>query len=66
MPIEFYDVKTRKKVSLGDNQVKKVTYQPKGSGGPRYAVRGEHEGRKLTKFVSKADYDKLTCPEEKA
>lgn len=66
MAIEFYDVKTRQKVSLGDDKVKKVTYQPKGSGGARYAVRGEHEGRKLTKFVSKADYDKLNCPEEQA
>ena len=63
MAIEFYDVKTRQKVSLDESQVKKVTYQPKGSGGARYALRGSHDGRNLTKFVSKADYDKLNVPE---
>ena len=63
MAIEFYDVKTRQKVSLPESQVKKVVYQPKGTGGPRYAVRGDHQGRTLTKFISKADYDRLNVPQ---
>lgn len=63
MAIEFYDVKSRQKVSVPENQIKKVTYQPKSGGGARYALRGEHEGRNLTKFISKADYEKLEVPE---
>jgi Holliday junction resolvase len=62
--IEFYDVKTRQKVSVDEANIKKVTYHPQGSGGkPRYAVRGEYEGRNLTKFVSKDAYDALNLPE---
>ena len=63
MAIEFYDVKTRQKVSVDESKVKKVTYQPKGTGGPRYGLRAEYEGRSLTKFVSKAEYDRLNVPE---
>lgn len=63
MGIEFYDVKTRQKVTVDEKNVKKVVYHPQGSGGkPRYAVRGEHEGRNLTKFVSKDAYDTLDLP----
>ncbi len=62
MAIEFYDVKTRKKVNVDESQVKKVVYQPSGGGGARYALRGNHEGRTLTKFISKADYDRLNVP----
>ena len=62
MAIEFYNVKTRSKVSIDESQVKKVTYTP-NSGSPRYAVRAEQDGVKLTKFVSKEFYDKLNVPE---
>jgi hypothetical protein len=58
MAIEFYNVKTRQKVSVDESKVKKVTFQPKG-GSTRYAVRAEWEGTPLTKFVSKATYDSL-------
>ena len=40
MAIEFYNVKTRQKVSVDESKVKKVVYNPKGSS-PRYAVRAE-------------------------
>jgi len=63
MAIEFYDVKTRQKVSVDESKVKKVVYHPKGTGGPRYGLRAEHDGRTLTKFISKADYDGLNVPQ---
>lgn len=66
MAVEFYDVKTRQKVSVDETNIKKVTYQPKGSGGARYGLRAQHDGRNLTKFISKADYDALNVPEESA
>lgn len=67
MAIEFYDVKTRQKVSVEEKDVKKIVYHPKQSGGsPRYALRGSYDGRALTKFVSKDNYDKLNVPEEKS
>ena len=55
MKATFYDVKTRQKVE-GD-VTDKVVY---GQGGrERYALRGKTEdGRTLTKFVSKDDWDK--------
>jgi hypothetical protein len=61
MAIEFYNVKTRQKVSVEESQVKKVVYNPKGSG-PRYAVRAEVDGTALTKFVSRATYEALDVP----
>lgn len=64
MAIEFYSVKSRQKVSIDESQVKKVVYHPQGSEGkPRYALRAEHEGSNLTKFISKDTYDTLNVPE---
>lgn len=63
MAIEFFDVKTRTKVSVDESQVKKVVYEPKGSGGKRYAVRAQYEGRNLTKFISEEAYKNLAVPE---
>lgn len=63
MPIEFYNVKTRQKVSIPEERVKKVVFHPKGQGTTRYAVRAEHEGTPLTKFVSKATYESLNVAE---
>ena len=55
MNSEFYDVKTRKKITAGVTE--KVTY---GKGGrKRYALRAKtSDGRNLTKFVSKDAWDK--------
>ncbi len=56
MRATFYDVKLRKKV---DAQVtEKVVYGEKGK--ERYALKGKtDDGRNLTKFVSKADFEKI-------
>ncbi len=65
MAVEFYDVKTRKKVKIDDKNVMKTTFKTK-NGQTRYGVRGKtDDGRMLTKFVSKADWDKMSYPEEK-
>lgn len=65
MAVEFYDVKTRKKVKIDDKNVMKTTFHTK-NGQTRYGVRGKtDDGRMLTKFVSKGDWDKMKYPEEK-
>ena len=57
MKASFYDVKLRKKVDA--EVVEKKVYGEKGR--ERYALRGKtSDGRNLTKFVSKADWDKVT------
>ncbi len=64
MAIDFYDVKLRKKVSIEESNVRKTTFQTK-NGQVRYGLRAKTEdGRNLTKFVSKGDWDKLNVPEE--
>ncbi|MBE2184921.1 MAG: hypothetical protein IAE89_15940 [Anaerolineae bacterium] len=65
MAVEFYDVKTRKKVSIDDKNVKKTTFTTK-NGQTRYGLRGKtSDNRTLTKFVSKGDWDKSSYPVEK-
>ena len=65
MAVEFYDVKTRKKVKIDDKNVMKTTFTTK-NGQTRYGVRGKtDDNRMLTKFVSKADWDKMKYAEEK-
>lgn len=65
MAIEFYDVKTRQKVSIDDKNVLKTTFNTKG-GQTRYGLRGKtDDGRMLTKFVSKGDWDSMKYKEEK-
>lgn len=63
MSVKFYDVKLRKEVHLEESAVKKVEYKRETKAGKtqvRYALRGKTtDGRNLTKFVSKADYDKM-------
>jgi hypothetical protein len=62
--MDFYDVKTRSKVNVGDDKVKKVKYTQK-NGQVRYALRGyTSDNRKLTKFVSKDTWDKMNVAEE--
>lgn len=61
--IKFYDVKLRKEVMLDPTKVEKVTYERETKDGKkqvRYALRGKTtDGRNLTRFVSKEDYDKM-------
>ncbi len=57
MEKDFYDVKAKAKVTT--KVVAKVAY-PNG----RYAFKGlTKDGRNLTCFVKKADYDKAKVPE---
>jgi hypothetical protein len=56
MKMMFYDVKTRQKVE--SEVTERVTFLVNGQ--TRYAVKGKtSDGRNLTKFVSKADYDSV-------
>jgi hypothetical protein len=53
----FYDVKLRTKVQA--TIVEKVTYGEPGK--ERYALRAKtDDGRNLTKFVKKADWEKIS------
>lgn len=70
--MEFYDVRHRKKVDVPESQVRKKSYTrttKNGSTQTRYAVRArisvEGSEVSLTKFVSKAEYDRLSVPEDK-
>jgi hypothetical protein len=67
MNIQFYNVKSKKKVSVSEDKIRKTRYDRKTKAGVRtsYALRAEMDGQKLTKFVSKEDWDKLKVPEEK-
>lgn len=57
MKATFYDVKLRKKVDA--EVTEKVVYGKEGNN--RYAVKGKTaDGRNLTKFVSKADWDNIS------
>jgi hypothetical protein len=57
MKASFYDVKARTKVETDVTEKKEYTV----NGGTRYAIKGKTaDGRTLTKFVSKTDYDNTT------
>lgn len=59
MEIEFYDVKTRKKVLISQDLVKKVQFRTKGVA-VRYGLRARTvDGRNLTKFVSKGYWERF-------
>ena len=63
--VEFYDVKERKKVQIPEDRVRKVTFTTK-NGGTRYGLKATtSDNRNLTKFVSKADWEKMKVPEDK-
>ena len=56
MKATFYDVKNRQKVEA--TVTEKVKYGKPGN--ERYALRGKtSDGRNLTKFVKKSDWDKV-------
>ncbi len=62
MAIEFYSVKKKSKVKIDEGNIEKVEYKKKTAKGEqvRYAFKAvDDDGTKLTKFCSKADYDKL-------
>ncbi len=70
--MEFYDVRHRKKVDVPESDVRKTSYTrttKNGSTQTRYAVRAKTkvEGVEvsLTKFISKAEFDRLPMAEEK-
>jgi len=47
--------------------VRKTRYErttKNGRTSTRYALRGTYEGRKLTTFVSREDWERLDVPEE--
>jgi hypothetical protein len=65
MAVEFYDVKTRKKVKIDDKNVVKTKFTTK-NGQTRYGLRAKtSDGRNLTKFVSQKDWEKAKFPESK-
>jgi hypothetical protein len=65
MPVEFYSVKHKRKVSVNENEIQRKTFERQTSKGTqvRYALQAETnvdgDRVKLTKFVSKDDYDRL-------
>jgi hypothetical protein len=65
--IVFYDVKTRRKIRLTATRVKKTRYEKPLRDGHiqiRYALRASVDGRALTKFCSKTEWEKLKVPVE--
>jgi hypothetical protein len=65
MAVEFYDVKTRKKVKIDEKNVVKTKFTTK-NGQTRYGLRAKtSDGRNLTKFVSQKDWEKSKFTEAK-
>jgi hypothetical protein len=64
----FYDVKNREKINIEECDIKKTKYKRKLKDGRfqiRYAFRAKtKDGRQLTKFCSKVDWDTLKVPVE--
>ncbi len=64
MATEFYSVKHKRKVSVDDSEIQRKTFERETSKGTqtRYALQAETtvdgDKVKLTKFVSKDEYDK--------
>jgi hypothetical protein len=67
MEIQFYDVKSRQKVGVPESDVRKTRYErttKDGRTSTRFALRGTYQGTKVTKFVSREDWERLDVPEE--
>ena len=67
--MKFYNVKNKASVTIKDSECTKVIYKKETSKGvqERYAARAvDKDGMKLTKFLSKADFDALKCKVGKA
>lgn len=65
--VEFYDVKSRSKVKIGEANIvkKKMVKKTKTGTQTRYALIGEHDGRKLWKFVNEELFTKTNVKEVK-
>lgn len=62
--IEFYDVKTRSKIQVPQSNVHKTKFVSE-NGRTTYALRGTTgDGRSVTKFVSKKDWDAMEMAEK--
>lgn len=65
--IEFYNVKTRSKIKVPLQYIRKTKYErtnKDGSTQVRHAVKADYNDQKLVKFISKDQYEKLNVPEE--
>ena len=60
--MEFYNLKTRQKVDIPEDKLRKSTMVQK-NGKQTYAVTAEENGTKLFRFISKQQYDALQVPE---
>ena len=67
---ELYNVKKKAKVKIDDSKCTKVVYSKKTKSGAvlaHYAIKAvDDDGTHLTKFITKAVFDKLKCKEVKA
>jgi len=54
--IQFYNLKTKEKVEIPDNEIEIVILE-----NCRKAAKAEYNGMKLFKFLSKADSEKLAA-----
>ena len=64
--MEFYNVRTRAKVTVPDNQVKKQKLErttSKGNRQTRYAAVAEADGTRLMRFIDEKTYQSLNVPE---
>lgn len=67
MSVEFYDLKRKMKVQVPESAIRKVKYERQTKSGKtsvRYGFKAEHEGAKMNKFVSQADWEALDAPVE--
>jgi hypothetical protein len=65
--IEFYNVKSRQKVSVPESDVTKTKFERTTKDGgttTRYALRAVYDGTKMVKFCSHEDWEALDVPEE--
>lgn len=54
---KFYDVKNRESVEIDESGITRTSYEGK-NGQVRYAIRAKTaDGRNLTRFVSKSDWE---------
>ena len=57
MAEKFYDVKNRASVEIDESAITRTSYEGK-NGQVRYAIRAKtSDGRNLTRFVSKTDWE---------
>lgn len=65
--MQFYNLKTRSHVDVPDSAVTKAKMIRKTKNGEqvRYALKANHEGSTLYKFVNEATYNSTNAPEAK-